>query len=108
MRTGATLLAVSAFTLASQAMASYPMMVANGSYSQVDFRHGNQNLSPDQMPFNGYSPASPDQGFSGGEGEKACARRENMPGSPNSGMSGWYCATGFQGIQQGQPVTTRF
>ncbi len=89
---------------------SYPVLIAGSNYVKVDVRNmGNNFGPPDNMPVFYQGPAYSGQEFTGIEGGRLCARREAIPGNPNSPYTNqWFCASGFTDTEVGEPVTTTF
>jgi hypothetical protein len=108
MRTSEITVAILIAVAPSVALASFPRLTANSDYVSVEVRAGTDNQSAEQMSVVYQGRASRGQSFDGQEGQRVCARREAMPGSPGGGWSSWNCASSFKGIQVGQPSTTGF
>jgi len=79
---------------------SYPRLVANGSYGSVDVRQGSANASFDQMTSVHSGSCYSGQAWEYHvEGAKMTVR---------TGDGAYHTATGVNGIQTGQSVTTSF
>jgi len=101
-------IAASFCMIASPALASFPRAIASGNYVNAEVRVGNQNQSPEQMQVRCSGNVTNGTPCDGYEGQKICARRESYPGSANSGMTAWSCASSYNGIQVGSPTTVTY
>jgi hypothetical protein len=91
---------------------SFPKLVANDNYQKADIRDmgiGDQNYgSPENAPVIYQGACNTGQEFAGAEGQRLCARREAIPGNPNTPYGNWVGCSGVAGIQEGEPVATGF